>query len=33
LCVCPAKLRVGDTIDLITFLEFTDVWSCLFYHS
>jgi vanillate/3-O-methylgallate O-demethylase len=32
-CVCPAKLRVGDTIDLITFLEFTNARSCLFYHS
>src|SRR6516225_8329927 len=33
LCVCPAKLRVGDTIDLITLLEFTNARSCLFYHS
>jgi len=32
-CVCAAKLRVGDTIDLITCLEFIDAQSNLLYYS
>lgn len=33
LCVRPTKLRVGYTIDLVTFLEFINARSCLFYNS
>src|SRR5579872_6467715 len=33
LCVRPTKLRIGDTKDLIIFLESTNARSCRFYHS